>query len=201
MTEPTDPYQINYRSIAASKQPISDSRGKVAAHDFPVPAYAVLPSVKKQTKKRYKPVAQKVRPVIGELPDKFCIIRNIIGDPLAELPVLDPRPPPYRPTGRYTQERMELFDKNNAGFLLAKERKLLHYFMMVHQDAFAWNDTERGHFREDFFPPIEMPVVPHQPWVQKNIPIPPGIYDEVCQALQRKIEAGVMELSNASYQS
>ena len=96
---------------------------------------------------------------------------------------------------------MELFNKNNAGFLLAEERKLLHYFMMVHQDAFAWNDTKRGHFREDFFPPIEMPVVPHQPWVQKNIPIPPGIYDEVCQALQWKIEAGVMEPSNASYRS
>jgi hypothetical protein len=96
---------------------------------------------------------------------------------------------------------MELFDKNNAGFLLPEERKLLHYFMMVHQDAFAWNDTERGHFREDFFPPIEIPVVPHKPWVQKNIPIPPGIYEEVCKCLQRKIDAGVFEPSNSSYRS
>jgi hypothetical protein len=39
------------------------------------------------TKKKYKPVAQKVRPVIAELPDHFRIIQNIVGDPL------DPKSP------------------------------------------------------------------------------------------------------------
>ena len=34
-------------------------------------------------KKKYKPVACKIKPVIAELPDKFRIIRNIIGDPLS----------------------------------------------------------------------------------------------------------------------
>ena len=159
----------------------------------------IAPKVK--AKKKYKPVALKVRPVIGELPDKFRIIRNITGDPLANLPILDPNPPDFKPCGRYTQERKEIFDKNNAGFLLDEERKLLHHFMMLHQDAFAWNDTERGHFREDFFPPIEMPVIPHKPWVQRNIPIPPGLYDEVCMNLQKKIDAGVFEPSNSSYRS
>ena len=38
-------------------------------------------------KKKYKPVARKIKPVIGELPDKFRIIRNIIGDPLRDLPI------------------------------------------------------------------------------------------------------------------
>jgi hypothetical protein len=161
----------------------------------------IVPKAKRMPKKKYKPVALKVRPVIGELPDKFRIIRNIVGDPLADLPILDPNPPDYKPCGRYTADRKAIFDKNNPGFLLEEERKLLHYFMMVHQDAFAWNDTERGHFREDFFPPIEIPVVPHTPWVQRNIPIPPGIYDEVCQLLQRKIDAGVFEPSNSSYRS
>ncbi|KAF8801947.1 hypothetical protein BYT27DRAFT_6781660, partial [Phlegmacium glaucopus] len=44
----------------------------------------------------------------------------------------------------------------NPGFLLPKERKLLHHFMMLHQDGFAWNDSKRGHFREDFFPPVDI---------------------------------------------
>ena len=135
------------------------------------------------------------------MPDKYRIVRNIIGDPLASMPVLDPRPIAFKPCGRYTLERKEIIDKNNPGFLLDEERKLLHHFMMLHQDAFAWNDTERGHFREDFFPPIEMPVVPHIPWVQKNIPIPPGIYDEVCRTIRCKIDAGVFEPSNSSYRS
>jgi hypothetical protein len=33
------------------------------------------------TKKKYKPVSQKVRPVLGDLPEKFRIVRNIEGDP------------------------------------------------------------------------------------------------------------------------
>src|SRR5271155_291520 len=116
-----------------------------------------------KTTKKYKPVALKIKPVGSDLPNRFRIVRNIIGDPLAELPTLDPNPPPFTPTGRYTQERRDLFDKNNEGFLLPAECDLLHHFMMLHQDGFAWTDSERGHFREDFFP--------HTPWVQRNIPI------------------------------
>ena len=111
------------------------------------------------TKKKYKPVALKVKPHIGTLADKFRIIRNIIGDPLKDLPTLPVIPPAFSPTGRYTEERKEIFDKINAGFLLPSERDPLHYFMMVHNDGFAWETSERGHFREDFFPPVDIPVI------------------------------------------
>jgi hypothetical protein len=57
------------------------------------------------TKKKYKPVAKKVHPVIGELPEKFRIECNIIGNPLNDLPVLNPKPPPFIPTNRYTLKR------------------------------------------------------------------------------------------------
>ena len=72
---------------------------------------------------------------------------------------------------------------------------------MLHNDGFAWTDAERSHFREDFFPPVDIPVVPHTPWVQRNIPIPPGIYKEVCALIKKKIDAGVFEPSNSSYRS
>jgi hypothetical protein len=42
------------------------------------------------SKKKYKPVAKKVHPVIGELPKKFRIEHKIIGNPLDDLPVLTP---------------------------------------------------------------------------------------------------------------
>ena len=157
--------------------------------------------MKLATKKKYKPVALKVKPVIGELPAKFRIIRQIIGDPLLNLPILPTNPPPFTPTGRYTQERKDLFDKLNPGFLLPAERDLMHYFMMAHQDGFAWETSERGHFREDFFPPVDIPVIQHKPWVQRNIPIPPGLYTEVCRLVKDKIEAGVFEPSNSSYRT
>ena len=107
-------------------------------------------------KKKYKPVAKKVKPVISELPEKFWIIWNITGNPLQDLPVLNSNPLPFTPTSRYTQEQKELFNKINLGFLLPAEHDLLHHFMMVHQDAFTWETSECSHFREDFLPPVEI---------------------------------------------
>jgi hypothetical protein len=57
------------------------------------------------TQKKYKPVAKNVHPVIGELPEKFCIECKIIGNPLDDLPTLNPNPPPFTPTNRYTLKR------------------------------------------------------------------------------------------------
>ena len=79
------------------------------------------------TKKKYKPVTLKVKSHIGLLPDKFRIICNIIGNPLKNMPVLCPHP-------------------LNPGFLLPDEHSLLHHFMMLHKDAFAWEVSEHGHF-------------------------------------------------------
>ena len=151
---------------------------------------------------KYKSVALKTRPVVQELPAEFRIRREIIGDPLAEMPKLSTNPPDFIPTGRYTQERKDQFDKvHGEDFLLPEERKLMHHFMMQQSYGFAWDDTERGRFREDFFPPIDIPIIPHRPWVLKNIPIPPGLYPEVCRIIKTKIDAGVYEPSNSSYRS
>lgn len=155
-----------------------------------------------KSKKKYKPVALKTRPVLGSLPEKFRIVRDIKGDPLSTIRELSPNPPPFEPTGRYTKERAENSDKlHNDGLLRPAERDLLHHFMATNNDAFAWDDTERGSFKAEYFPPIDFPVTPHTPWVQKNIPIPPGLYKEVCSIIRRKIDAGVYEPSNSSYRS
>jgi hypothetical protein len=152
--------------------------------------------------KKYKPVARKVRPVETELPSRFRIIRNIKGDPLKDMPKLSAHPPPYISTGRYTEERKSIIDRAHPeGFLLPEERALMHHLMSVQNEGFAWCDSERGHFKEDFFPQIEIPTIPHRPWTQRNIPIPPGIYEEVCRLIKVKIDAGVYEPSNSSYRS
>jgi hypothetical protein len=57
------------------------------------------------SKKKYKPIIKKVCPVIGELPEKFHIEHKIIGNPLDNLMVLNPNPPPFIPTNRYTLKR------------------------------------------------------------------------------------------------
>src|SRR5271168_108951 len=162
----------------------------------------VLSKQKTRSVYKYKPVAVKIKPVIGELPAEFRIKREILGDPLEDMPKLSPNPPDFEPMGRYTLERKEKIDaRHKEKFLWDEERKLMHHFMMLQNMGFAWEDRERGTFREDFFPSVDIPVVPHRPWVLKNIPIPPGIYPEVCRIIKSKMDAGVYEPSNSSYRS
>ncbi|KAG5718736.1 hypothetical protein E4T56_gene2710 [Termitomyces sp. T112] len=118
------------------------------------------------------------------------------------MPKLDPNPPDFKPTGRYTAECKEIIDQvHGDGFLWPEEMKAVHHLMMLQNEAFAWDDSQRGRLKEEFFPPVVMPVIPHTPWVLKNIPIAPGLRDKICQMIKQKIEAGVYEPSNSSYQS
>ena len=97
--------------------------------------------------KKYKPVDKKVRPIKGTLPEEFRIVRKIKGDPLAELPKLDPNPPDFVPTGHYTQERKEHMDHvHDQEFLLPEEMKAVHHLLMLQNEAFAWTDSEHGSF-------------------------------------------------------
>ena len=88
----------------------------------------------------------KVKPVIGALPDKFRIVKNIIGDPLKDLPTLPTNPPKFKPMRCYTEERKDKCDKAHPGFLWPPERHLLHYFMMIHNDTFMWEISEKTSF-------------------------------------------------------
>ena len=151
---------------------------------------------------KYKTVAQKTRPVIGDLPSGMRIERNIIGDPLAGMTDLPTNPPDFEPTGRYTQERMEAMDKKHKDFLWPEELKLLHYLMMMHNLGFAWDPSERGEFKSEFFPDVNIPIVEGaKPWVLKPIPIAPGLMTEVCKLVKEKMNAGVYEPSNSSYRT
>ena len=144
--------------------------------------------------KKYKPVALKVRPVETELLSRFRIVHNIKGDPLKDIPLLPTHPPPYQLTGCYTEECKGIINQAHPGdFLLPAECVLMHSFMTIQNTAFAWCDPERSHFREDLFPPIDIPTIPHKPWAEHNIPIPPGIYEELCRLIKIKLDAGVYE--------
>ena len=152
--------------------------------------------------KKYKPVALKVKPVLGTLPEKFRIIREITGDPLKDLPKLPEHPPEFSPKGRYMAERKEKLDLGHmSNFLWPEERKLMHWIMAEQNQAFAWEDNERGKFKEEYFPAIEILTVAHILWVERPFRIPPVIHDEVYSIIKRKIDAGVYEPPNSSYYS
>ena len=70
------------------------------------------------TKHKYKLVALKVHLVLADLPDKFHITRNIVGNPLVDMPQLSPTPPPFQPTGRYNEANHTIIDKVHTGNFL-----------------------------------------------------------------------------------
>ena len=125
---PSYPFDFSYsdsHQYHPNNQEISLAFAMITEEE-PPPSTVEVMDILTKTGKKYKPVALKTRPILGELADKFRIVRNIIGDPLANLPTLNPDPPKFTPTGRYTQERKALFDKANSGFLWPAERDLLH---------------------------------------------------------------------------
>src|SRR5882724_6581147 len=90
---------------------------------------------------------------------------------------------------------------NMLGFLWPEEEQLVLFLTKAQEEVIAWDPTKRGNFRKDYFELIIIPTVPHMPWVERNISIPPGIYYEVVRIIKEKIKIGVYERSNSSYQS
>ena len=88
--------------------------------------------------KKYKLVVLKVKPVLGTLPEKFRIIREIVGDPLQGIFKLPEHPPEFKPRGCYTLERKEKLDMaHEAEFLWLEERKLMHWLVREQNKAFV----------------------------------------------------------------
>jgi hypothetical protein len=148
----------------------------------------------------YKKVANKTRPVATTLPEKFRVVRREHPNPLAGMPPLPTHPPPFVPTGRFTQERRDKLEVTED-FLWPEEIRLVEWMMCHHNTAFAWTDDERGAFDPEYFDPVEIPYVSHTPWVHRQGPIPRGILDQVVAIIKDKINSGVYEPSSSSYNS
>jgi hypothetical protein len=144
--EKVDKFLFETTREPGSRETHSQSRG--------VFEHTVINSVEDETSvyagKKYKPVAQKVKPVYQDLPEQYRIIREIKGDPLANMPRLTPHPPEFTPTGRYTEERKVKMDEVHGGdFLWPEERKVLHHLIMMQNEGFAWEDSEKGDSRKN----------------------------------------------------
>ena len=106
----------------------TSSDSTLVMHSFDTPIYTLRPSETStnQSKaqastfvtRKYKPVTKKVHAVLAELPEKYWITRNIIGEPIADMPTLSLNPPDFQPTGRYTTERHEIIDIAHSEELL-----------------------------------------------------------------------------------
>ena len=150
---------------------------------------------------KYKTVDKKVRPVAMPIPEELKVKRAFPSDPLKDLPRLPRQPPEFTPTDKITMERMEKLGIDGNGELQYEERKLLKHVLRLNERSIAFDENERGTFRSDYFSDYKIPVVPHTPWMDRNIPLPKGYVDEIIRMLKEKISAGVYEESQSPYRS
>lgn len=142
-----------------------------------------------------------MRPVSTTVPEEFRIVRRPHPNPLGDMPSLNPNPPPFTPSERLTQERLDAMDLNPTGFLSDMEFRLAVDIIQKQIDVFGWGEMEKGVLSEEFFDPIRIPLIEHIPWALKNIPIPPGLLDQIVGIVKDKIASGTYEPSNSSYRS
>ena len=135
------------------------------------------------------------------LKEEFVVIHKLSEDLLSGLLPLPTHPPEFSPGAHFTQERSNTINLDPARWLWPKELKLVCWIVRIHEKAFAWIPTERGHLNEWYFPPVKIPTIPHSPWVLRNIPIPPAIQQDAIQIIKDHIASGVYEPSTAAYHS
>jgi len=150
---------------------------------------------------KYKTVDKKVRPVPEPIPEDMKVKRTFPSDPLVNLPELPTKPPEFVPTKKVSVERMEKLEKDLDKELWGEEVKLLKHVIVLNERSIAFDESERGTFRNDYFSDYKIPVIEHTPWMDKNIPLPKGYIDEIIRMLKEKISAGVYEESQSPYRS
>ena len=95
---------------------------------------------------------------------------------------------------------MKDLNVNKDNFLWPEEEKLFQHILKLNEATLPYEEKDWGTLKTKYFLDYVMPTVLHTPWEYKNILIPPGIRDKVIEMLKRKMDAGVYEQSQSSYQ-
>ena len=151
---------------------------------------------------KYKGVDKKVKPVNQPMPQD--INPPLERPPLSRDPYhtpLTPHPPEFMETGRITEERLTQVNFGPNGWLWKEELKLMKHVIKLREKAIAFCEEERGILKHSYGKPYRIPVVEHEPWQQKPIPIPKPIKPDFVELVRKRIQTGLYEQSTSSYSS
>ncbi|KAI8318176.1 hypothetical protein GQ54DRAFT_267276, partial [Martensiomyces pterosporus] len=137
---------------------------------------------------KYKPVAEKVRPVAAPVPDGMQLeVEQETRAKLKQGTVLDDE----------AMTKLQIGDGN----LTEAEDLLFRSELKSVESAIAFSDEEMGLLKPDVEPPVRIPTVPHEPWNYKPYPVGRGLFDRVVNLLKVKMDAGVIEPTIGPYAS
>ncbi|MBW0550292.1 hypothetical protein O181_090007 [Austropuccinia psidii MF-1] len=74
-----------------------------------------------------------------------------------------------------------------SGWLSEEEINLLKNVILLRQKAIAFCEEERGVLKHSYGKPYKIPVIPHEPWQKKPIPIPKSILPQFIELPNGKL--------------
>ncbi|MBW0463435.1 hypothetical protein O181_003150 [Austropuccinia psidii MF-1] len=125
---------------------------------------------------KYKSVLKKVRPVNEDMPQDL--------NPPLERPELSRDPyetplslnsPLFIETLKVTEERISMINFGPSEWLSEEETNLLKNVILLREKAIAFCGEERGVLEHSYGKPYKIPVMSHETWQKKPIPIPKSI--------------------------
>ena len=165
----------------------------------------IAQNIRNSTKAKYKMVDKKKNPI------PLGVTRNpVVREPYKELPPVTLSPLPVNPpklkdfayTARLTPERIKKIISNIPNdFLTAEELDLLLHVVSRQEKGLAFDESERGIFKPEYFPDYVMETVPHIPWELPPIKPPKAIVATMIQMIKDQLKAGKYKMSWSSYRS
>ncbi|MBW0578662.1 hypothetical protein O181_118377 [Austropuccinia psidii MF-1] len=134
---------------------------------------------------KYKSVLKKVRPVNEPMPQDLNppLERPPLSRDPYETP-LSPNPPIFQETFKVTHERLQAVNFGPPGWLSNEEINLLKNVINLREKAIAFCEEERGLLKHSYVKNYKIPVITHEPWRKKPIPIPKSILPQIVHDLQ-----------------
>ncbi|MBW0522153.1 hypothetical protein O181_061868 [Austropuccinia psidii MF-1] len=144
-----------------------------------------------------KSVLKKVRPVNEPMPQD-------LNPPLSRdsyETLLSPNPPIFQETFKVAHERLQEVNFDPPGWLSYEEINLLKKFITLREKPIAFCEEERGLLKHSYGKPYKRPIMSHEPWQKKKIPIPKSILPQFTELIREIIRTWLYEQSTSSYTS
>ena len=151
---------------------------------------------------KYKPVSKKIKPINQPMP--LDLNPPLNRPPLSRDPYFGlsrSLAGPFVPCGRVTEERLAVVNFGPKGWLLPDELNLIKNILALREKSIAFCEEERGLLKDSYGLPYIIPVVEHEPWQKKKIPIPAAKVDEFIKLIRERVRTGLYEQSTSSYSS
>ncbi|MBW0506723.1 hypothetical protein O181_046438 [Austropuccinia psidii MF-1] len=151
---------------------------------------------------KYKSVLRKVRPVNEPMPQD-------LNPPLERPPFsrdsydkpLSTNPPIFQETFKVTHERLPAVNFGPPGWLSNEEINLIKNVINLREKAMVLCEEERGLLKHSYGKTYKIPVIPHETWQKKPIPILKSILPQFTELIRELIKTGLYEQSTSSYTS